>query len=145
LFEEASLSHPNTDTAGHGEEPIFRFSYRSIPFDVRLHPGSDKCLSTLEGTLGVVPFTVDGTERRKGMRTVVAKLCRMPGFRIDIGTDHTINLSVALPAQGAPSPADILAAAIKTLATAKDCLDLILSLQPSHMRPAAERRFRTAP
>jgi len=142
------LSHPKTKTARPADDnrPIFRFSYRSIPFRVHLR-GRDANMGTagiLEAVVGVVPFTVDGDSRRRNTLAAIGEARRVAGYNIKIGADHAIRLSVPLPVDHG-SPADaILAAAMTRLAGAKPFLDLVLMLQPPHLRRITETRARTA-
>ena len=140
------MSHPKSEISGTAadQQSIFSFTYRSIPFRVRLHPDSETTNGTLEATLGLIPYTGDGAALRSNMLAVIDELRRMPDCNIQVGADHAINLSVSLPAQEAPSPAGILADAIGKLATVKSWLDIVLSLQPPHLRRAAQAQSRAA-
>jgi len=135
-MEEAGLSDPRTTAAGmHGEErPIFQFSYRSVPFRVHLRGTGAGTTGMLEAMIGVMPYTVDGDSLRRNMLTLIGKAQRSAGYGIALGRDHSINLSVALPVDRMSSADAILAAAIEQLAAAKGFLDLVLSLQPPHLR-----------
>ena len=130
------MSHQLPATAGtdDGVPPVFSFSYRSIPFRVRLRETDAGVVGVLEAVIGIVPFTVDGDSLRSNMLAVIDKARRSAGYGIDVGANHAISLSVALPVDDM-TPADkILAAAMEQLAGAKTFLDLVLLLQPPHLR-----------
>ncbi len=135
------MSDPSTAAAGvHDEErPIFRFSYRSVPFRVHLRGTDTGTAGMLEAMIGVMPFTVDGDSRRRNMLTLIGNARQAPGYGIAVGRDHSINLSVALPVDGTSSADAILAAAVEQLAAAKAFLDLVMSLQPPHLRRITSR------
>jgi hypothetical protein len=130
------LRDPKTAPAGeHGDErPIFQFSYRSLPFRVHLRGTDTGTVGMLEAMIGVMPYTVDGDSLRRNMLNLISNVRRSTDCGIDVRRDHTINISVALPVDGASSADAILAAAIEKLAAAKKLLDLVLSLQPPHLR-----------
>jgi len=136
------VSHPNTDPAGaeSGLHPIFCFTYRSIPFRVLPSSDAESGDGSLEAVLGIVPFTVDGEDLRSNTLAIIDEAGQVPGFQIEIGANHAINLSVALPTDGVSSADTILAAAIEKLAHAKKLLDVVLSYQPSYWRPPAPRQ-----
>jgi hypothetical protein len=116
------------------ERPIFRFSYRSVPFRVHLRGTDNGTTGMLEAMIGVMPYTVDGASLRRNMLTLIGNVQRSADYAIAVGRDHSINLSVPLPVDGTSTADAILAAAIERLAAAKAFLDLVLSLQPPHLR-----------
>jgi hypothetical protein len=140
--EEEEVSHANSDPAEarDGLHPIFSFTYKSIPFRVLPSSGATSPDGSLEAVLGILPFTVDGEDLRSNTLAIIDEASRIPGLHIEIGTNHAINLSVALPIGGASSADTILATAIEKLAHAKRFLDVVLSYQPSHWRPPAPSR-----
>ena len=134
--EEARLSDRQMDASvtDGGERPIFRFSYRSMPFRVHLRGTDSGAVGSLEALIGVMPYTLDGDSLRSNMLTLLNKVRRSPGYGISVAPDHAIHLSVALPVDEKSSAEAILAAAIERLAGAKPLLDTVLSLQPPHLR-----------
>ena len=135
-LEEAGLGDQDTGKAAISDGPhaIFEFTYRSIPFRVLVDPENGTDDGILQAELGVVPFTGDGENRRSNTLAVIDAARRIPGYDVKIHTNHTIGLSVTLPKAAAGSAESILAAAIESLAGAKNLLDLVLSFQPPHMR-----------
>jgi hypothetical protein len=134
--EEAKLSDQQTGATGTGgeERPIFRFSYRSVPFRVHLRGTGPDTTGRLEALIGVMPFTVDGDSLRSNMLALISKARCSDGYGIAVAPNHAIHLSVTLPIDGNSTADAILAAAIERLAGAKPFLDLVLSLQPPHLR-----------
>lgn len=121
------------------ERPIFQFSYRSVPFQVHLRGTETGTVGMLEAMLGIMPYTGDGDSLRRNMLTLIGKVRSATDYGIAVGRDHTINLSVALPVDGTSSADAILAAAMEQLAAAKQFVDLVLSLQPPHLRRITSR------
>lgn len=127
------MSHQQSDETG-GHQAIFRFTYRSMPFRVLHHSSETSNEGILEGELGVIPFTGDGDERRSNTLAVLEATRHMPGCRVRIRLDHSINLTVKLPPAEHASADRLLADAIETLAGVKKLLDLLQSFQPPHLR-----------
>lgn len=135
------MRDPRTAPAGeHGDDhPVFRFCYRSVPFRVHLRGTETGTVGMLEAMIGIMPYTGDGDSLRRNMLTLIGNARRAAGYEIDVGRDHSINLSVALPVDGTSSADVVLAAAMEQLAAAKKFLDLVFSLQPPHLRRLTSR------
>ena len=127
------MHEPRTGLCGD-ERPIFQFSYRSMPFQVHLRSTEAGTIGMLEAMIGILPYTGDGDSLRRNMLALIGDARRATEYGIDIGRDHRINLSVALPVDGSSSADAILAAAMERLAAAKKFLDMVVSLQPPHLR-----------
>ena len=84
--------------------------------------------------IGILPYTGDGDSLRRNMLTLISNARHATEYGIDVGRDHRINLSVSLPVDGSSSADAILAAAMERLAAAKQFLDMVVSLQPPHLR-----------
>ena len=137
------MSHRESDAAetADGRAILFQFAYRTVPFRVVTDAGA---ATRLQAEVGTMPYTVDGPSLRHDLLTLLDGARSAPGYEIEVARDHHINLSVALPVDGAAPPASILAAAIERLAGAKLWLDQVLSLMPAHLRKAAQVRSQDA-
>lgn len=130
------MSHQESDEAG-GHQAIFCFTYRSMPFRVLHHTNDSSLEGILEGDLGLIPFTGDGDERRSNTLAVLEATRHMPGYRVRVRPDLSINLTVKLPPAEHASADKLLADAIESLAGVKKLLDLLQSFQPTHLRARA--------
>lgn len=91
----------------------------------------------LEGRLGVLPFTGDGSNRRQNTLAVLDLAKRFKGFAVDLTVGHEIVVSAELQADGPATPAWALGEAISRLADTKRLVDMVESLQPvRHLRDA---------
>lgn len=92
-------------------------------------------LAFLEGRLGVLPFTGDGSNRRQTTLAVLDLAKRFTDFTVDLPDGYEIVVSAELTSAGPATPAWALGEAISRLADTKRLVDMVGSLQPSrHLR-----------
>lgn len=95
-------------------------------------------LAFFEGRLGVLPFTGDGSNRRRNTLAVLDMAQRLTDLTVDLPDGYEIIVSAKLRSDGPATPAWALGEAISRLADTKPLVDMIGSLQPT-------RRLRDAP
>ncbi len=83
------------DKSGAAQGPRlvkFRFSHRGIPFLARYDRGAQPCLLDLSAELGPMPFSVESTQARTGLQTIMdaANADVGPVFRVVEGRIHLI-------------------------------------------------------
>lgn len=92
-------------------------------------------LAFLEGRLGVLPFTGDGSNWRQNTLAVLDIAKRFKGFTVNLPKGREIVVSTELKSEGPATPAWALGEAISRLARTKSLVDMVESLQPSrHLR-----------
>ncbi len=119
----------------------FSFQYRSMAFRVWANAEQAQTgLAFLEGRLGVLPYTGDGSNRRQQTLAILDLAKRFKGFTVALPDGHEIILSAELKTDGPATPAWALGEAISRLADTKRMVDMIESLQPHrHLRDARQQ------
>jgi hypothetical protein len=83
----------------------------------------------LEGRLGILPFTGDGSNRRRNTLAVLDLAKQLTGVTVDLRDGYEIVVSAELRSDGPVTPAWALSEAISRLAGAKRLIDMVESLQ----------------
>ncbi len=102
-------------------------------------------LAFLEGRLGVLPFTGDGSNRRQSTLAVLDLAKRFKGFTVNLPDGHEIVVSAELKSDGPATPAWALGEAISRLADTKRLVDMVESLQPSRRLRDTQHQSANAP
>ena len=104
----------------------FRFTYREVPFSCTAERKDGQPELTLTGDFGALPYTAEGQERRKALKTVVAHARRRSGLDWQVTPQQEIimrgGISLALPL----TPVAMVTGAVTLLLRARPFLDLLL-------------------
>jgi len=102
-------------------------------------------LAFFEGRLGVLPFTGDGSNRRRNTLAVLDMAKRFTDFTVDLPDGYEIVVSAELKSHGPATPAWALGEAISRLAGTKRLVDMVGSLQPIRRHRDAPHQSSNAP
>lgn len=119
-------------------EPFINFSFRYRTMAFRVWASAEQAqtgIAIFEGRLGILPFTGDGSNRRRNTLAVLEMAKRHTDFTVELPDGNEIVVSAEMQSNGPATPAWALGEAISRLADTKRLVDMVGNLQPTrHLR-----------
>lgn len=126
-LEAASVTVGDDGNLAQKPEELLRFafSYAGIHFVAQAERRPDSGVLLLQGDLGPMPFSAEGTSRRGDIAAVLAGAQRLSFGSIGLSSDQRIRLLAEQPMVGPLTPVRVLAVVTAILVRAKPWLDLL--------------------
>ncbi|MEQ8666066.1 MAG: hypothetical protein RIC16_10090 [Rhodospirillales bacterium] len=103
----------------------FQFVYRSLPFAVRASAGQGGSAIEVRTTLGYLPYTAEGGDRRQSAIDTLAAASRVFGSRVRLMSDMKLMLEDRRTMDGPLTPSNLMTEMVVMIAEAKPYLDAL--------------------
>jgi hypothetical protein len=115
--------------AAHPAAPVaFRFCLDEVPFRARAERREGGIAVTLEGELGIMPFTIESAARRRRLRRVVAAASRASGFGWTVDGRQRILITGEMALDQPLTPAAVLTGVVTLLLRLRPYLALAVAV-----------------
>jgi hypothetical protein len=106
----------------------FRFCLDEVPFRARAERRDGRAAVTLEGELGVMPFTIESAARRRRLQRVVAAASRASGFGWAVDGRQRILVTGETTLDQPLTPAAVLTGIVALLLRLRPYLALVVAV-----------------
>jgi hypothetical protein len=113
---------------GAGAPVAFRFCLDEVPFRARAERRDGRLAVTLEGELGVMPFTIESAARRRRLRRVVVAASRASGFGWTVDGRQRILVTGETLLDQPLTPAAVLTGVVTLLLRLRPYLALVVAV-----------------
>ena len=111
---------------GNKEQLCFRFAFREVPFSCTAKREDGGPTLALTGDFGSLPYTAEGSERRRTVQTVIAVAQRRSGLRWTVTPQQQIEVSGDIALDLPLTPTALVAGTVALLLRVRPYLDLLL-------------------
>ena len=113
-----------------GSDPVaFRFVLREVPFCCTVERPEGQPVLRLTGDLGALPYTAEGTERRRAMQAVVAAARERSGLDWQVTPQRQIQVRGGISLPSPLTPVAMILGAVTLLLRALPFLEQLLQTQ----------------